>query len=109
MKKVTAINDIANTALKQKLVSVNFDDYMKKKINTKNMMHSIIICMIAIFGTLIMLFDAYTKDPETWVLIANPLMVCSLLFKICDLYIARVFKYLLHKVFKANAFFLNKS
>jgi hypothetical protein len=72
-EKVTAINDIANTALKRKLICVNFDDYMKKKINTKNIMHSIIICIISIIGSLKFLFGAYTTDPETWVLIANPI------------------------------------
>jgi hypothetical protein len=51
-EKVTVINDIENEFLKRKLISVNFDDYMKKKINTKNMMHSIIICIIFIFAFL---------------------------------------------------------
>jgi hypothetical protein len=71
-EKVTVINDIENEFLKRKLISVNFDDYMKKKINTKNMMHSIIICMICIFGFLRCLLGAYTTDPEIWVLIADP-------------------------------------
>jgi hypothetical protein len=71
-EKITAINDIENTALKRKLISVNFDDYMKKKINTKNMMHSIIICIISIIEVVIMLFGAYTTDPEICVLIAGP-------------------------------------
>jgi hypothetical protein len=51
-EKVTVINDIENEVLKRKLISVNFDDYMKKKINTKNMMHSIMICIIFIFAFL---------------------------------------------------------
>jgi hypothetical protein len=71
-EKVTVINDIENEALKRKLISVNFDDYMKKKINTKNMMHSIIICIISIFAFLRLLLGAYTTDPEIWVLIADP-------------------------------------
>ncbi len=72
-EKVTVINDIENKILKRKLISVNLDDYMKKKTNTKNMMHSIIICIICIIGFLRFLFGAYTTDPEIWVLIADPL------------------------------------
>jgi hypothetical protein len=71
-EKVTALNDIENEVLKRKLISVNFDDYMKKKTNTKNMMHSIIICIICIIGFLRVLFGAYTTDPEIWVLIGDP-------------------------------------
>jgi hypothetical protein len=71
-EKVTVINDIENEVLKRKLISVNFDDYMKKKINTKNMMHSIIICMISTFAFLRILLGAYTTDPEIWVLIGDP-------------------------------------
>jgi hypothetical protein len=71
-EKVTVINDIENKALKRKLISVNLDDYMKKKTNTKNMMHSIIICIICIIGFLRFLFGAYTTDPQIWVLIADP-------------------------------------
>ncbi len=71
-EKVTAINDIENKALKRKLISVNLDDYMKKKTNTKNMMHSIIICIISIVFILRMLFGAYTTDPQIWVLIGDP-------------------------------------
>jgi hypothetical protein len=72
-EKVTALNDTENKALKRKLISVNLDDYMKKKTNTKNMMHSIIICIICIIGFLRILFGAYTTDPQVWVLIGDPL------------------------------------
>jgi hypothetical protein len=71
-EKVEVINDIETQFLKRKLISVNFEDYMKKKINTKNIMHSIIICIISIIGILRMLLGAYTTDPEIWVLIADP-------------------------------------
>lgn len=71
-EKVEVINDIETQFLKRKLISVNFEDYMKKKINTKNIMHSIIICIISIIGFLRMLLGAYTTDPEIWVLIADP-------------------------------------
>ena len=71
-EKVEVYNDIETQLLKRKLISVNFEDYMKKKINTKNMMHSIIICIICIIGCLRLLFGAFTTDPEIWVLIADP-------------------------------------
>jgi hypothetical protein len=71
-EKVEVINDIETQFLKWKLISVNFEDYIKKKINTKNIMHSIIICIISIIGFLRMLLGAYTTDPEIWVLIADP-------------------------------------
>jgi len=45
-EKVIAINEIETEFCKQKLDSVSFDKYMKKKINIKNMIHSIIICNI---------------------------------------------------------------
>ncbi len=63
-EKVEVINDIETQFLKRKLISVNFEDFMKKKINTKNMMHSIIICIISIIGFLRILLGAYTTDPE---------------------------------------------
>jgi hypothetical protein len=71
IEKVEVI-DIETQFLKRKLISVNFEDFMKKKINTKNIMHSIIICIISIIGILRMLLGAYTTDPEIWVLIADP-------------------------------------
>jgi hypothetical protein len=71
-EKVEVINDIETQFLKRKLISVNFEDFMKKKINTKNMMHSIIICIISIIGFLRILLGAYTTDPEILVLIADP-------------------------------------
>jgi hypothetical protein len=71
-EKVEVINDIETQFLKRKLISVNFEDFMKKKINTKNIMHSIIICIISIIGFLRILLGAFTTDPEIWVLIADP-------------------------------------
>jgi hypothetical protein len=71
-EKVEAINVIEAQLLKRKLISVNFEDYIKKKINTKNMMHSIIICIICIIGVLIILFGAYTTDLKMLALIADP-------------------------------------
>jgi hypothetical protein len=71
-EKVIAINEIEREALKQKLLSVSFDDYIKKKINTKNIMYSIIIIMICMIGALRLLFGAFITDPKIWVLIADP-------------------------------------
>jgi hypothetical protein len=45
---------------------------MKKKKSLKNIMHSIIICMICLILALRMLFGAYITDPKIWVLIADP-------------------------------------
>ncbi len=63
-EKVEAINVIETQLLKQKLISVNFEDYIKKKINTKNMMHSIIICIVSIIGRLTTFYfiDTGTKN-----------------------------------------------
>jgi len=70
--KVIVINDIAKQALNRKLISVNLDEYMERKLNLKNMMHSAIICMICIIISLRLLFGAYTTDPKIWILIADP-------------------------------------
>ncbi len=71
-EKVIVINDIEREALKQKLISVSFNDYLKKKINCKNMMYSIMICMICIVGALRLLFGALINDPKILALIADP-------------------------------------
>jgi hypothetical protein len=95
-EKVEVINDIETQFLKRKLISVNFEDFMKKKINTKNMMHSIIICIISIIGFLRMLLGAYTTDPEIWVLIADPFyligdrVLISVLFAVILIYIVKI-------------------
>jgi len=71
-EKVITINEIERELRKQKLLSISFDDYIKNKINTKNLMHSIIIIVICIIGTLRLLFGAFVTDPKIWVLIADP-------------------------------------
>jgi hypothetical protein len=71
-EKVTVIDDITKQALKRKLISVNLDEYMERKINIKNMMHSVIICMICIIGALRLIFGAFITDPKIWILIADP-------------------------------------
>ncbi len=67
-----AINDLEREALKQKFISVSFNDYLKKKIQFKNILHSIMICMICIIGAIRLLFGAFITDPKIWVLIADP-------------------------------------
>jgi hypothetical protein len=71
-EKVTVVNDIEKDLLKLKLISVNFDEYLKKKINNKNLAHSIIISIICIIGGLRLLAGAFITDPKIWVLIADP-------------------------------------
>ncbi len=71
-EKVITINEIEREFCKQKLLSISFDDYIKNKINTKNLIHSIIICIICIIGTLRLLFGAFVTDPKIWVLIGDP-------------------------------------
>jgi len=71
-EKVTFVDDIAKHALKRKLISVDLDEYMEKKFNTKNMMHSIIIIIICMIAVLRLLFGAFVTDPKIWVLIADP-------------------------------------
>jgi len=71
-EKVITINEIERELRKQKLLSISFDDYIKNKINTKNLMHSIIIIVICIIGTLRLLFGTFITDPKIWVFIADP-------------------------------------
>jgi len=71
-EKVETINHLEREVLKQKIISVNLEDYIKNRMNTKNMMHSIIIIMICIIGILRLLFGAFITDPKIWVLIADP-------------------------------------
>jgi hypothetical protein len=71
-EKVEFFNDLERETLKHKLITVNIRDYLEKKTNTKNMMHSIMICIICMIGALRLLFGAFITDPEIWVLIADP-------------------------------------
>jgi hypothetical protein len=71
-KKVITINELEREALKQNFISVTFDDYLKNKINTKNMIHGIMICLVCIILALRLLIGAFITDPKIWVLIADP-------------------------------------
>ncbi len=70
--KVITINDIETQFLKEKLISVGFDEYIVNKINNKNMIYSLIIACICGFMALRLLFAAFIKDPYILNLIADP-------------------------------------
>jgi hypothetical protein len=70
--KVITINDIETQFLKEKLISVGFDEYIVNKINNKNMIYSLIITCICGFMALRLLFAAFIKDPYILNLIADP-------------------------------------
>jgi hypothetical protein len=71
-KKVEFFDDLERETLKHKLITVSIKDYLERKTNTKNMMHSIMICIICMIGALRLLFGAFITDPEIWVIIADP-------------------------------------
>jgi len=71
-KNVITINDIEKEFLKQNLISVNFDDYIKKKIKRKNMIYSVIISSVCIAWVLKLLSAAFIKDTHILKLMADP-------------------------------------
>jgi hypothetical protein len=71
-KNVIIINDIETEFLKQNLISVNFDDYILKKISLKNMIYSVIISSVCIFWALRLIFAAFIKDTYILKLMADP-------------------------------------
>jgi hypothetical protein len=71
-EKVEFFDDLERETLKHKLITVSIKDYLERKTNTKNMMHSIMICIISMIGALRLLFGAFITDPEIWVIIADP-------------------------------------
>jgi hypothetical protein len=71
-EKVEFFDDLERETLKHKLITVSIKDYLERKTNTKNMMHSIMICIICMIGALRLLFGAFITDPEIWVIIADP-------------------------------------
>jgi hypothetical protein len=70
--KVISINDLEIQFLKEKLISVSFDEYIDNKINNKNIIHSLIIVCICGFMALRISFAAFIKDPYILDLIADP-------------------------------------
>jgi hypothetical protein len=71
-KNVITINDIEKEFLKQNLISVNFDDYIKKKISLKNMIYSVVISSVCIFMALRLIFVVFIKDAYILKLMADP-------------------------------------
>ncbi len=70
--KVVAINDIEKQFLKQSLISANFNEYINNKMNNKNMIYSVVVCVICIFMALRLLLGSFATDPNIWILIADP-------------------------------------
>jgi hypothetical protein len=71
-KNVIAINDMETQFLKQSLISVNFKEYILKKIKSKNMIYSVIISSFCIYIALRMIFAAFIKDTYILKLMADP-------------------------------------
>jgi hypothetical protein len=71
-KNVITINDIETEFVKQNLISVNFNEYIKKKISLINMIYSVIISSVCIFMALRLIFAAFTKDTHILKLMADP-------------------------------------
>jgi hypothetical protein len=70
--KVITINNIETQAVKQQLICESFDDYINNKINGKNMIYSVIVCIISFIMVLRLLLGAFTTDPNIWILIGDP-------------------------------------
>ncbi len=70
--KVVAINDLEKKFLKQSLISANFNEYINNKINNKNMIYSVVVCVICIFMALRLLLGSFVTDPNIWILIVDP-------------------------------------
>jgi hypothetical protein len=72
-KNVITINDMETEFLKQNLISVNFDEYIKKEIKYINMIYSVIISSVCIYVALKLTFAAFIKDTYILKLMADPL------------------------------------
>jgi hypothetical protein len=70
--KVVAINDIEKQLLKHSLISANFNEYINNKINNKNMIYSVVVCVISLFMVLRLLLGSFVRDPNIWILIGDP-------------------------------------
>jgi hypothetical protein len=71
-EKVVAINDLEKQLVEQNLISTNFSEYVNNKINNKNMIYSVVVCVICIFGALRLLLGSFATDPKIWILIGDP-------------------------------------
>jgi hypothetical protein len=70
--KVVVINDIEKQFLKQNLISANFNEYINNKINNKNMIYSVVVCVICIFMALRLLLGSFVINPNIWILTGDP-------------------------------------
>jgi hypothetical protein len=70
--KVVVINDIEKQFLKQNLISANFNEYINNKINNKNMIYSVVVCIICFFMALRLFLGPFAIDPKIWILIGDP-------------------------------------
>ncbi len=71
-KNVITINDMETELLKQNIISVNFDEYIKKKMSLKNMIYSVIISSLNILFALRFLFEGFIEDDYILKLFADP-------------------------------------
>jgi hypothetical protein len=71
-KKVIIINDLETEFVKQNLISVNFDEYISKKKNRKNIIYSVILSTFCTFWTLKLIYAAFVKDAYILKLIGDP-------------------------------------
>ncbi len=71
-KNVITINDMETEFLKQNIISVNFDEYIKKKISLINMIYSVIISIVCILWAIRLIFAAFIKDNHILKLIGDP-------------------------------------
>jgi hypothetical protein len=71
--KVITIYDLEKQLIKENLLTQSFDDYIKKKRNTKTMIYSLIDCIICLIGGIRLLIGAFAEDPQVLTLIVDPL------------------------------------
>jgi hypothetical protein len=71
-KNVITINDMETEFLKQNLISVNFDDYILKKMSSINMIYSVIISIVVFFLAIRFIFISSMKNSHISKLIGDP-------------------------------------
>ncbi len=71
-KNVITINDMETELVKQNLISVNFDDYILKKMSLINMIYSVIISIFVFFYAIRFIFMSSIKDTHVLKLIGDP-------------------------------------
>jgi hypothetical protein len=71
-KNVITINDMETELLKQNLISVNFDDYILKKMSLINMIYSGITSIVILFWAIKVIAMSFIKDTHILKLTGNP-------------------------------------